>query len=143
MNESAWLFTTSIAGISDGYRPPPSGLPPLGNSPPPGDGSTVIAITYLQRNFALYGYILLFLFGFFGHINSIIIFLRHTLRSISTICLFICVAISDIIYLLVCIYDFLYTGLGLSSIDSNRNSNLSNALCRFRSFTMASLDPCN
>jgi hypothetical protein len=123
--------------MSDLYGPPPDGSPPPGGPPPDGPGgggSTTTVITNLQRNLALYGYILLFLFGFFGHINSIIIFLRRTLRSVSTSCLFICVTISDIIYLSVCIYDFLYTGIGLSPVDSQTNPDLSNALCRFRSF---------
>jgi hypothetical protein len=38
------------------------------------------------------------------------------------------------IYLLVCIYDFLYVGIGLSPVDSQTNPTLSDALCRFRSF---------
>ncbi|CAF3984555.1 unnamed protein product [Adineta steineri] len=148
MNDSVWniiSITTSSNNLYDqppyGFPSPdgspPSGSPPGGGSPPPGDsgsGNTAAVITDLERNVALYGYILLFLFGFFGHINSIIIFLRRTLRSVSTSCLFICVSISDITYLLVCIYDFLYTGLALTPIDTATNSNLSNALCRFRSF---------
>ncbi|CAF1452330.1 unnamed protein product [Adineta steineri] len=148
MNDSVWniiSITTSSNNLYDqppnGFPSPdgspPSGSPPGGGSPPPGDSgnsNTAAVITDIERNVALYGYILLFLFGFFGHINSIIIFLRRTLRSVSTSCLFICVSISDITYLLVCIYDFLYTGLALTPIDTATNSNLSNVLCRFRSF---------
>jgi hypothetical protein len=136
MNDSTWFSTESTTVMSNLFGPPPNGAPPPDGSPPggPGGSNTVTVITDLQRNLALYGYIFLFLFGFFGHINSFIIFLRHTLRSVSTSCLFICVAISDTIYLLTCIYDFLYTGLGLSPVNSQTNANLSNALCRFRSF---------
>jgi hypothetical protein len=42
--------------------------------------------------------------------------------------------ISNIIYLSECIDDFLYTGIGLSPVTSVTNPDLSNALCRFRSF---------
>jgi hypothetical protein len=132
MSDTTELFTYSTTSMSDSFGPPPTGSQPPGS--PGGGGGSVMVITNLQRNLALYGYILLFLFGFFGHINSIIIFLRQTLRSVSTSCLFICVAVSDIIYLLVCIDGFLYTGLGLSLVNPQTNPNLANALCRFRSF---------
>ncbi|CAF3137385.1 unnamed protein product [Rotaria sp. Silwood2] len=99
-----------------------------------GNGPTT---TNMQQNLVLYGYTFLFLFGYFGHINSIIIFLRHTLREISTSCLFICITISNIIYLLTCIYDFLYTGIGLSPVSALTNPSLSNALCRFRTFVQS------
>lgn len=129
--------TTSISEYStiimnNLYGPPPDGGGPP--PPPPGGSSTTTVITDLQRNLALYGYILLFLFGFFGHINSIRIFLHHTLRSISTSSLFICVTISDIIYLLVSIDDFLYTGVGLKLVQKETDSYLADTLCRFRSF---------
>ena len=109
------------------------------SSPITTNGSDVINVAAVpmnnfQQNLTLYGYIFLFLVGYFGHINSIIIFLRPTLRTISTSFLFICVAISDTMYLLTRIYDFLYIGIGLSPINSQTNPNLSNALCRFRSF---------
>jgi hypothetical protein len=145
MNDSIWS-TTFPSTLGSLLGPPTDGQPPDGQPPdgqpsdgqPPGGsgggGSDDTTITDIQRNLALYGYILLFLFGFFGHINSIIIFLQRTLRSVSTSCLFICVSISDTIYLLVCIYDFLYTGLDLSPINLQTNSNLANSLCRFRSF---------
>jgi len=125
MNNTTWLFTYSATGMSDWVSPSPDD---------PSGGITATVITNLQRNLALYGYILLFLFGFFGHLNSILIFLRHTLRSVSTSCLFICVTISDVIYLLVCIDDFLYTGLEISLVNQETNPNLANVLCRFRSF---------
>jgi hypothetical protein len=110
------------------------------NSRPPNGGNTgssTVSTTAVQHHLALYGYILLFLFGYFGHINTIVIFLRHTLRSVSTSCLFICVAISNIIYLLVCIYDFLYIGIGLTPVSTETQANLAHALCRFRSFVQS------
>jgi hypothetical protein len=148
MNNTIWSstpFSTTIPSNCAGPPPdgpPPDGPPPDGSppcGPPPGgpggsDGGNLTMITNMQRNLALYGYIFLFLFGYFGHISSIIIFLRQTLRSVSTSCLFICVTISNIIYLSTCIYDFLYTGIGLSPVDSQTNPDLSNELCRFRSF---------
>lgn len=91
-------------------------------------------ITNVRKQIALYGYIFLFIFGYFGNIITIIIFLQKTLRSISTNSLFICISISNIIYLLVCIYDFLYAGLGLTPIDSDIYYELASALCRFRTF---------
>jgi hypothetical protein len=143
MNDTTWFLTYSTTALNEifsspptGGSPPDGGSPPNGGTPPDGSGggNTVTQITNLQRNLALYGNIFLFLFGFFGHINSIVIFLRPTLRTVSTSCLFICVAVSDIIYLLVCIDDFLYTGLGLSFVNQLSNSNLVNVFCRFRSF---------
>jgi len=138
MNNNSWLPTSASLTIED-IQPdaPPNGSFPDG--PPPnglgggGNGNMAI-VTVIQRNLALYGYIVLFLFGYFGHISSIIIFLRRTLRAVSTSSLFVCITLSNIIYLLVCIYDFLYTGIGLTPVNSQTNPNLSNALCRFRSF---------
>ncbi|CAF4254849.1 unnamed protein product [Rotaria sp. Silwood2] len=121
-------------GGNGGIRPPAGGGgmgPPGGGGgmgPPPDFGS--ISITAIQRNLVFYGYILLFLFGFFGHAASATIFLRRTLRTVSTSCLFVCMAGSDTIYLLMCIYDFIFLGLGVPTT----NINLMNALCRFRSF---------
>lgn len=119
MNNTTLFISYSTTIMSDLFSPPPGSEPPSGIGPAPSGpgGSTTTVTTNLQRNLAFYGYILLFLFGFFGHINSIIIFLGRTLRPVSTSCLFICVAISDIIYLLVSIDDFLYTGLGLSLVN--------------------------
>ncbi len=108
-----------------GMGPPPSGG---GMGPPPGFGSSVISP--VQRNVALYGYIILFLFGFFGHATSTIIFLRRTLRNVSTSCLFICMTASDIVYLLTCFYNFIFLGLGVPTT----NFNLMNLLCRVYTF---------
>jgi len=143
MNNNSWLPTSASLTIED-IQPdaPPNGSfpdgPPPGGPPPNGPGGggngNMAIVTVIQRNLALYGYIFLFLFGYFGHISSIIIFLRRTLRAVSTSSLFVCLTLSNIIYLLVCIYDFLYTGVGLTPVNSQTNPNLSNALCRFRSF---------
>jgi hypothetical protein len=138
-------IATSLSSLNDNYT---STFPPVSNGnssqqEPPPNGSfssgsnnmgNTETITDLQRYLSLYGYIFLFLFRYFGHINTILIFLRQTLLSVSTSSLFICITISNIIYLLVCIYDFLYIGIGLTPVNSETNSNLSNALCRFRLF---------
>jgi hypothetical protein len=138
MNNNSWLPTSASLTIED-IQPdvPPNGSFPGGpppNGPGGGGNGNMAIVTVIQRNLALYGYIFLFLFGYFGHISSTIIFLRRTLRAVSTSSLFVCLTLSNIIYLLVCIYDFLYTGVGLTSVNSQTNPNLSNALCRFRSF---------
>lgn len=110
----------------------PSSSPP--NGPPPGGPGGAPSITNVQKQLALYGYLFLFLFGYFGHVNTIIIFLRATLRSVSTSLLFIAVTISDTVYLAVCIYDFLYIGVGLTPINPRIDPTLAHPLCRFRSF---------
>jgi hypothetical protein len=125
MNNTIWSSTSSSTTIqNNGAGSPPGG---------PG-GSGGLVITSIQKNLSLYGYLFLFLFGYFGHINTIIIFLRHTFRSVSTSSLFICITISNIIYLLVCIENFLYIGIGLTPINSQTEPNLSNGLCRFHTF---------
>ncbi|CAF4632043.1 unnamed protein product, partial [Rotaria sp. Silwood2] len=113
-----------------GMRPLGGGMGPPGGGmgPPPGFGS--VPISSIQRNLAFYGYIILFLFGFFGHATSATIFLHQTLRNVSTSCLFVCMVASDTIYLLMCFYDFVFLGLGVPT----KNSNLMNLLCRFYSF---------
>ena len=120
------INSTFPPGNGGAGRPPPPGGGPMG--PPPGSGSSVISS--LQRNVALYGYIILFIFGFFGHATSITIFLRRTLRNVSTSCLFVCMTISDIVYLLTCFYNFIFLGLSVSTA----NSNLMNLLCRIYTF---------
>lgn len=113
-------------------RPPPGGggmgPPPPGGGggmgPPPNSGSSVISP--IQRYIALYGYLFLFLFGFFGHATSITIFLRRTLRNVSTSCLFICMTASDFVYLLTCFFNFIFLGLSVPTT----NTNLMNQLCR-------------
>ncbi|CAF0881386.1 unnamed protein product [Adineta ricciae] len=110
--------------------PPPDGGGGGGGGmgPPPGSGSS--AITSLQRNVVLYGYLVLFIFGFFGHSMSFTIFRRQTLRKVSTSTLFVYMTISDLIYLLACFYTFIFLGLNVSTA----NKNMMNQLCRAYSF---------
>ncbi|CAF1919134.1 unnamed protein product [Rotaria magnacalcarata] len=106
-------------------------LPPGGGGgmgPPPDVGP--IQIASIQRNLVLYSCILLFLFGFFGRAASMTIFLRQSLRSILTSCLFVCMTGSNTIYLSMCIHDFLFLGLNVPTT----YIDLINSLWRFRSF---------
>jgi hypothetical protein len=57
------------------------------------------------------GYPITFLLGFIGNIASLMTFSRSTLRKVSTGCLFITLAISDTLYLLMCVFDFVEFGL--------------------------------
>ncbi len=57
------------------------------------------------------GYIVTFLLGFFGNISSLMTFSRPSLRKVSTGCLFIALAISDLSYLLICVIDVLEFGI--------------------------------
>ena len=57
------------------------------------------------------GYPITFLLGFVGNIAGLITFSRSTLRKISTGCLFITLAMSDILFLLISIFDFVEFGL--------------------------------
>ncbi|CAF4527870.1 unnamed protein product [Rotaria sp. Silwood2] len=78
------------------------------------------------------GYLFIFLIGFPGNIASLFTFSRPTLRKVSTGCLFITLAISDISHLLICIFDFLEFGLQIHFYPYVAY----NELCRFRSFIM-------
>ena len=53
------------------------------------------------------GYSLTLVLGFLDNISSLLTFSRSTLRKVSTGCLFITLAISDMLFLLTCIIDFL------------------------------------
>jgi hypothetical protein len=57
------------------------------------------------------GYTITFLLGFLGNTASLLTFSRPTLRKISTGCLFIILAISDMTYLIMCFIDYLEFGL--------------------------------
>ena len=57
------------------------------------------------------GYAFTFLLGFCGNTASLFTFSRPTLRKVSTGCLFIVLAISDMMYLFMCVFDFLEFGL--------------------------------
>ena len=75
MNNSIFSSTIVQGGLTAApSNGPGPGGPPPGGPPPggPGGGGSPATITDLERNLTLYGYSLLFLFGYFGHINSII-----------------------------------------------------------------------
>jgi hypothetical protein len=118
--------------------PPPvtNNSGPHPGPPPPPPAAPII--TNIQSHIALFGYAILFILGFFGHTNSFLIFLRPTLRRISTSCLFIALTTSDSISLSLSIYDFINTGLQIrdSSIDPS-------AMCRFRFFIQGTAMCCN
>ncbi len=87
----------------------------------PDTGTSITAIldylyTYLVNSIAVIriyqiGYPITFLLGFIGNTASLMTFSRVTLRKISTACLFIVLAISDTLFLLMCVFDFLEFGL--------------------------------
>ena len=64
----------------------------------------------------LYGYILTFPFGFIGHICNLLTFSSKVLRTTSTGLLFIFLTISDIMYQLMSIFDFITQNLQISII---------------------------
>ena len=68
--------------------------------------SPVLVIRFYQI-----GYAITFLLGFFGNISSLMTFSRPSLRKVSTGCLFITLAISDLLYLLICVIDVLEFGI--------------------------------
>ncbi|UJR23971.1 hypothetical protein I4U23_026938 [Adineta vaga] len=95
----------------------------------PRPGPPAPPLTIVQIHIALCGYVILYVLGLFGHTGSFLIFLRPSLNRISTSCLFIALTISDSLYLLLSIYDFINIGLQIrdGSIDPS-------AMCRFRHF---------
>lgn len=74
-----------------------------------------IQIPSTATQFFLWGYPVTFLLGFIGNTLSLLTFCRATLRNISTGCLFILLAISDTLYLLVGVTDFVEFGLQVIS----------------------------
>ena len=60
------------------------------------------------------GYPFIFLLGFIGNTASLLTFSRPTLRKVSTGCLFITLAISDLLFLTICVFDFFEFGLQVS-----------------------------
>lgn len=65
-------------------------------------------------------YPITFILGFFGNIASLITFSRLTLRRVSTGCLFIALAISDTLFLVGSIFDFVEIGLQVGQFRFNR-----------------------
>ena len=95
------------------------------------------------------GYPITFLLGFVGNILSLITFSRVTLRKVSTGCLFIILAISDTLFLVISVFDFVEFGLQVRLLifrTDRFHTNLCsfyipfyrhvpyNELCRFRTF---------
>jgi hypothetical protein len=78
---------------------------------------------------SFYGYILTSPLGFIGHVCSLITFSSKTLSLTSTALLFIFLALSDIVYLFMYIYDFIAITLQVPTV-SNVN------LCHFRTFIL-------
>ena len=72
---------------------------------------SLIPIPSITTQFYLWGYLVTFLLGFTGNILSLLTFCRATLRNVSTGCLFILLAISDTLYLLIAVIDFVEYGL--------------------------------
>ena len=72
---------------------------------------SLIQIPSITTQIFLWGYLVTFLLGFTGNILSFLTFYRPTLRNVSTGCLFILLAISDTLYLLVAVIDFVEFGL--------------------------------
>lgn len=58
-----------------------------------------------------YGFSVTFLLGFLGNTASLLTFSRPILRKVSTGCLFLVLAISDILFLIASIFDFVEFGL--------------------------------
>ncbi len=89
--------------------------------------------------FYLWGYLTSFILGFVGNISGLLTFSRVMLRKISTGCLFIVLAISDTIYLLVSIIDFVEYGLGVIIIIFIRFERMNLKFFYYRSHSMVLL----
>lgn len=86
-----------------------------------------------------WGYLCLFVLGFTGNISSLLTFTRPTLRSVSTGILFIILASSDTIFLLISIIDFFDFGLAIPLVNYVNYS----ILCRVRLFTISMAQICS
>jgi hypothetical protein len=89
----------------------------------------------------LYKYVLEFilLLGFIGNSASITTFMRPILRSTSTGCLFLMLAVSDTMYLLLSLFDFVEVGLVQEPIFLSDYDNF----CRFRWFSRGFIRFCS
>jgi hypothetical protein len=89
----------------------------------------------------LYQYILglILLLGFIGNPSSIITFMRPVLRSTSTGCLFLMLAVSDTMYLLLSLFDFVEVGIVQGPIFLSDYDNF----CRFRWFSRGFIRFCS
>ncbi|CAF2460756.1 unnamed protein product [Rotaria sp. Silwood2] len=89
--------------------------------------------------FYLWGYLIIFIFGFTGNIASLLTFIRPTLRCVSTGTLFIVLAISDTLFLSASIFDFIDFGLQVP-LYTHINYDI---LCRYRIFVISMTQICS
>ncbi|CAF1353845.1 unnamed protein product [Adineta steineri] len=85
----------------------------------------------LSQNISIYGYICTFTLGLIGHSCSLLTFSQRQLRSVSTSLLFLIITTSDILFLLMSLYDFLLINIGIPQL-----SPYYIPLCRFRTFIL-------
>jgi hypothetical protein len=74
----------------------------------------IISIRFYQI-----GYPITFLLGFIGNTLSLITFSSAALRKVSTGCLFMVLAVSDTMFLLICVFDFVEFGLQVQLFNLN------------------------
>ena len=86
-----------------------------------------------------YGLGTVFLLGFTGNVASMATFLRPSLRNTSTGFLFWLLSVSDTIFLLVSIFDFIEVGITQAPIFLPSYDNL----CRLRGFTKGTIQFCS
>ena len=79
-----------------------------------------------------YGLPVSLLLGFIGNTLSLLTFFRVKLRTVSTGCLFICLAMSDTFYLTICVITFIEFGLRQSIAPGYYAQ-----LCRYKAFTQS------
>ena len=89
--------------------------------------SFIIESPPLVAKFYLWGYLVIFIFGFTGNIASLLTFTRPRLRSVSTGTLFIVLAISDTMFLFASIFDFIDFGLQVEFSYFDCSSDLSSS----------------
>ncbi|CAF3153222.1 unnamed protein product [Rotaria sp. Silwood2] len=81
----------------------------------------------LAQKIGFYGYMFTFPLGFIGHTLSLVTFSSQVLHATSTGFLFICLTLSDILYQLMSIHDFIVQVLRVATFKSVY-------LCRFHTF---------
>ncbi|CAF4506616.1 unnamed protein product, partial [Rotaria sp. Silwood2] len=86
-----------------------------------------------------YGLVLIFLIGFSGNLASLVTFMSPILRVISTGFLFFMVAVSDILYLMITIFEFVEVGIVQGAIFLSVYDNV----CRFRWFSKGFIRFCS
>jgi hypothetical protein len=107
---------------------------------------------YFATEFYKWSCLITFPFGLFGNLTSLLTFSRPTLRNVSTGCLYIVLAASDIFFLLISIIDYLEYGwkvivslllyryvfilISSTQIEFYKNVTTYDQLCRFRYFIL-------